>query len=158
MSVAAAAASWAAAEASPPNAANSVPTVVSITTFPRLSHTWRDATFPPAASGADRRSTSTPTEAVTRPMPRQPSASVSAGVHTGTASISTSGVSTTPPVISTVPMRTSRKRCASAHGRDWRYEPQAHSPPEAASARPASVYDRPRWVTSISGTKLCDDR
>ncbi|CAM4006410.1 hypothetical protein STAL104432_31490 [Streptomyces albus] len=120
----------------------------------RPSDSCSAAELRPASSGADSRSINTLSEEMIIPMPKQPMPMARVRTHTGTGSNSTSGAQTRARVTSAMPIRTRRSRWRSMPGRDWVKEPSAHSRPPAARVRPAMVTDSPRWVTSISGTKL----
>lgn len=92
-------------------------------------------------------------EEITRPIPKQPNAHVTASVHTGTASISTLGAAAIAAATSTIPRPINRSRYGSTRALDCTNDPSAQVAPPAASENPASVGDSPRCVTSISGTK-----
>ncbi len=118
------------------------------------SEIWRAAEFAPASSGADNFSSSTLVDPITSPMPRQPTPQASASVHTGTHGTSTAGAPAMAAATNTIPITISRSRYGATRPLDWIHEPPAQVSPPNASENPASVGLSPRWVTSISGTKL----
>ncbi len=136
----------------PPRAAKAAPPAASSSTLLSPSEICSAALFVPASSGADSFSSSTLVEEITSPIPKHPNAQATATVQAGTPSTRTLGAVATAAATSAIPTVTSRSRYRSRRGRDCTQEPIAHVPPPAASENPASVGDRPRWVTSISGT------
>ncbi len=86
-------------------------------------------------------------------MPKQPKPQATATVQAGTASISTLGAVAMAAATRAMPRAIRRSRWGSRRGRDWIHEPAAQVAPPAARESPARVGLRPRWVTSISGTK-----